>query len=134
MFSRLLSSSLPCNKSRQAISTIRSFHYSYSNHVSIVTSDMVKELRQKSGAPMMDCKKALSATEVNGDIALAINWLRAKGIAKATTNSDRITKEGLIVVNKNTSKGFITILEVNSETGHHKYIHLDISISSLFTL
>ena len=91
MFSRLLSSSLPCNKIRFTKSTIRCFHNTYTNNIS-VTSEMVKELRQKSGAPMMDCKKALSAIEVNGDITLAINWLRAKGIAKAATNSDRITK------------------------------------------
>ena len=49
---------------------------------SAVTAAMVKELRERSSAPMMDCKKAL--TEVDGDISKAIDWLRAKGIAKAS--------------------------------------------------
>ena len=77
---------------------------------------MVKELRDKSGAPMMDCKKALSAEGVNGDIKLAMDWLRAKGIARAASNADRVTMEGLIAVNKH-ENGAVTVLEVNSETG-----------------
>lgn len=81
-----------------------------------VTAAMVKELREKSGAPMMDCKKALSAEGVNGDIKLAMDWLRAKGIARAASNADRVTMEGLIAVNKHDNGG-LTILEVNSETG-----------------
>jgi hypothetical protein len=50
-----------------------------------ITAAQVKELRTKSGAPMMECKKALSDSEVNGDINKAMDWLRAKGIAKATS-------------------------------------------------
>jgi hypothetical protein len=80
-----------------------------------VSAGMVKELREKSGAPMMDCKKALMSAEVNGDLTLAMDWLRKKGIAKASS-SDRVTKEGVIAVNRN-SKGYVTLLEVNSETG-----------------
>jgi len=80
-----------------------------------VTASMVKELRDKSGAPMMDCKKALSAEGVNGDIKLAMDWLRAKGIARAASNADRVTMEGLIAVNKH-ENGAVTVLEVNSET------------------
>lgn len=81
-----------------------------------VSASMVKELREKSGAPMMDCKKALAADGVNGDMKLAMDWLRAKGIARATNNADRVTMEGLIAVNKHKNGG-LTILEVNSETG-----------------
>ncbi|GAD12188.1 elongation factor Ts [Geobacillus kaustophilus GBlys] len=73
---------------------------------------MVKELREKTGAGMMDCKKAL--TETNGDMEKAIDWLREKGIAKAAKKADRIAAEGMayIAVEGNTA----VILEVNSET------------------
>ena len=81
-----------------------------------VTASQVKELRERSGAPMMDCKKALAASEVNGDMALAMDWLRKKGIAKAVGSGDRVTREGLIGVNTSSS-GSLTLLEVNSETG-----------------
>jgi hypothetical protein len=80
-----------------------------------ITAAMVKELRVRSGAPMMDCKKALAAESVGGDLQLAMDWLRTKGIAKAAS-SDRVTKEGLIAVNRSPS-GAVTLLEVNSETG-----------------
>ena len=59
-----------------------------------VTAAMVKELREKTGAGMMDCKKALA--ETNGDMEAAIDWLRAKGIAKADKKSGRTAAEGLI--------------------------------------
>ena len=77
-----------------------------------VTASLVKELREKSGAGMMDCKAAL--TENNGDIELSIDWLRAKGITKAAKKSDRIASEGLIgnLVSGNKA----TIIELNSET------------------
>lgn len=90
---------------------------------SAVTANAVKELREKSGAPMMECKKALSAEGVNGDIRLAMDWLRAKGIARASANADRVSKEGLIALSANPS-GSVTLLEVNSETGYStlKYI------------
>ncbi len=72
----------------------------------------VKELREKTGAGMMDCKKALEATD--GDMEKAIDWLREKGIAKAAKKESRIAAEGLcqIKVDGNTA----VILEVNSET------------------
>jgi translation elongation factor EF-Ts len=57
-----------------------------------VTSQLVKELREKSGAPMMDCKKALQAPDVCGDMVKAMDWLRAKGIAKATSSADRFVE------------------------------------------
>ena len=59
----------------------------------MITAQNVKELREKTGAGMMDCKKAL--TECDGDITKAIDWLREKGIAKAAKKSDRIAAEGL---------------------------------------
>ena len=79
-----------------------------------VTAQLVKELREKSGAPMMDCKKALSSPEVAGNIPKALDWLRTKGIVRAASNADRQALEGLIAVYIKGNKG--TILEVNSET------------------
>lgn len=78
----------------------------------MVTASLVKELREKSGAGMLDCKKALEAT--NGDIDAAINWLREKGISKAAKKSDRIAAEGLAAIKINGNKA--AIIEVNSET------------------
>ncbi|AKU27728.1 translation elongation factor Ts [Geobacillus stearothermophilus] len=77
-----------------------------------ITAQMVKELREKTGAGMMDCKKAL--TETNGDMEKAIDWLREKGIAKAAKKADRIAAEGMtyVAAEGNTA----VILEVNSET------------------
>ncbi|WP_078547077.1 translation elongation factor Ts [Litchfieldia alkalitelluris] len=77
-----------------------------------VTAQMVKELREKTGAGMMDCKKAL--TETDGDMEKAIDFLREKGIAKAAKKSDRIAAEGttFILVEGNDA----VLLEVNSET------------------
>ncbi|EIT85107.1 elongation factor Ts [Fictibacillus macauensis ZFHKF-1] len=77
-----------------------------------VTAQMVKELREKTGAGMMDCKKAL--TETNGDMEKAIDFLREKGIAKAAKKADRIAAEGLTSVIVDGNKA--VILEVNSET------------------
>ncbi|MGX8680444.1 MAG: translation elongation factor Ts [bacterium] len=77
-----------------------------------VSAKLVKELRQKTGAGMMDCKKALDAT--NGDVEAAFDWLREKGIAKAAKKAGRIAAEGLsaFVVDGDT----VAIVEVNSET------------------
>ncbi|MEH7118392.1 translation elongation factor Ts [Neobacillus vireti] len=77
-----------------------------------VTAQMVKELREKTGAGMMDCKKALTATD--GDMDKAIDFLREKGIAKAANKADRIAAEGLTSVV--TEGNEAVILEVNSET------------------
>lgn len=78
----------------------------------MVTAKDVKELREKTGAGMMDCKKAL--TECDGDMAKAIDWLREKGIAKAAKKADRIAAEGLsrVAVDGNTA----VVFEVNTET------------------
>lgn len=77
-----------------------------------ITASMVKELREKTGAGMMDCKKAL--TETNGDMEKAIDYLREKGIAKAANKADRIAAEGLALVVAKGNKA--VIVEVNSET------------------
>ncbi|MBL4891052.1 MAG: elongation factor Ts [Rhizobiaceae bacterium] len=77
-----------------------------------ITASLVKELRDKTGAGMMDCKNAL--TENDGDIETAIDWLRTKGIAKAEKKSDRVAAEGLIGVASEGSES--SIVEVNSET------------------
>ena len=77
-----------------------------------ITAAMVKELRDKTGAGMMDCKKALAETD--GNMEAAIDWLRAKGIAKADKKSGRTAAEGLIAV---ASEGkSAVVVEVNSET------------------
>lgn len=78
----------------------------------MVTAKDVKELREKTGAGMMDCKKAL--TECDGNMEQAIDWLREKGIAKAAKKSDRIAAEGLSRVAVDGDKA--VIFEVNSET------------------
>ena len=77
-----------------------------------VSAKLVKELREKTGAGMMDCKKALEAC--NGDLDASFDWLREKGIAKAAKKADRIAAEGLtaFVVEGNAA----AIVEVNSET------------------
>jgi len=77
-----------------------------------VTAQMVKELREKTGAGMMDCKKAL--TETDGDMEKAIDFLREKGIAKAANKADRIAAEGLTSIHVEGNNA--VILEVNSET------------------
>jgi elongation factor Ts len=77
-----------------------------------ITAAMVKELRETTGAGMMDAKKAL--TETDGDFEAAIDWLRTKGLAKAAKKSDRVAAEGLVAVAVNGGKG--VAVEINSET------------------
>ena len=77
-----------------------------------VTAAMVKELREVTGAGMMDCKKALA--ECNGDMQASIDWLREKGIAKSAKKESRIAAEGLANIYIKDNKA--VILEVNSET------------------
>ncbi|MFH6522474.1 translation elongation factor Ts [Staphylococcus aureus] len=77
-----------------------------------ISAKLVKELRKKTGAGMMDCKKAL--TETDGDIDKAIDYLREKGIAKAAKKADRIAAEGLVHVE--TKGNDAVIVEINSET------------------
>ncbi len=77
-----------------------------------ITASMVKELREKTGAGMMDCKKAL--TETGGDIDKAVDYLREKGMASAAKKADRVAAEGLTFVKADGNKAII--IEVNSET------------------
>ena len=77
-----------------------------------ITANMVKDLRDKTGAGMMDCKAALG--ETNGDMETAIDWLRKKGLSKAAKKAGRVAAEGLIGVAA--GKGAGALVEVNSET------------------
>lgn len=77
-----------------------------------ITAALVKELREKSGAGMMDCKNAL--TENGGDVDAAMDWLRSKGIAKAEKKSGRVAAEGLVAIASTGNSA--TVVEVNSET------------------
>ena len=77
-----------------------------------ITAGMVKELREMTGAGMMDCKNALN--ENNGDIEAAVDWLRAKGISKAEKKSGRVAAEGLVGIASQGKKA--AVVEVNSET------------------
>src|ERR1700733_5004245 len=77
-----------------------------------ISAGMVKELRDKTGAGMMDCKAAL--TENSGDVEAAVDWLRKKGLAKAAKKAGRIAAEGLIGIAVTATKG--VLVEVNSET------------------
>ena len=77
-----------------------------------ITAAMVKELRETTGAGMLDCKKALS--ETSGDMEKAVDWLRKKGLASAAKKASRIAAEGLVAVAVEGNKG--AVVEVNSET------------------
>src|SRR5881275_2047400 len=77
-----------------------------------ITAGSVKELRERTGAGMMDCKKALA--EANGEMEAAIDWLRAKGLAAAAKKAGRTAAEGLVGVAVQGNRG--AVVEVNSET------------------
>lgn len=79
-----------------------------------ITASMVKELREMTGAGMMDCKKALSATE--GDMDKAVEFLRENGLAKAEKKAGRIAAEGIVATNISADGKVASIVEVNSET------------------
>ena len=77
-----------------------------------ITAALVKELRERSGVGMMDCKKALA--ETNGDMEAAVDWLRTRGLAKAAKKAGRVAAEGLVGIAVEGNQG--AIVEVNSET------------------
>ncbi len=79
-----------------------------------ITAALVKELRERTGAGMMDCKKAL--VETNADLEAAIDLMRASGAAKAAKKAGRVASEGLVSVNISDDNKHAAILEVNSET------------------
>lgn len=77
-----------------------------------ITAALVKELRESTGAGMMDCKAALTSTD--GDFEAAVDWLRKKGLSKAAKKADRVAAEGLVAALVSGTKG--VVVEVNSET------------------
>ncbi len=77
-----------------------------------VSAALVKDLREKTGAGMMDCKKAL--TETSGDMEAAVDWLRAKGLSKAAKKADRAAAEGVVALARDGKVG--ALIELNSET------------------
>ena len=79
-----------------------------------ITAALVKELREKTGAGMMDCKKALQ--ENDGDLEAAVDWLRTKGLAKAAKKAGRVAAEGLVAVAVGDGGKQAALVEVNSET------------------
>src|SRR3954469_17021136 len=81
-----------------------------------ITAGLVKELRELSGAGMMDCKKALQ--EVGGDVEEAMDWLRTKGLSKAAKKSDRAAAEGLVAAATRSDGAGMTgvLVELNAET------------------
>lgn len=82
------------------------------NTMAEITAKMIQELREKTSAGMMDCKKAL--TETNGDIEAAADWLRQKGIVKAASKAGRVAASGLVTVVKCDDMG--CVVELNAET------------------
>lgn len=96
----------------------------------MITASLVKELRELTGAGMMDCKKALEAN--NGDIQASVDWLREKGIASAAKKSGRIAAEGTTIVKTNGNIG--VVVEINSETDfvakNEKFVELVEGVSS----
>jgi elongation factor Ts len=97
----------------------------------MITALLVKNLREKTGAGMMDCKKAL--VETNGDFEASIDWLRKKGLSSAAKKADRTAAEGLVAVKVEGNTG--AIIEINSETDfvarNDKFQHLVTSIAKL---
>ncbi len=77
-----------------------------------ITAALVKDLREKTGVGMMDCKKALA--ENNGDLEASIDWLRAKGLSKAAKKADRVSAEGVVAAAVSGTTG--AVIELNSET------------------
>jgi elongation factor Ts len=77
-----------------------------------ITAALVKELREKTGVGMMDCKKALEAN--NGDLEASVDWLRAKGLSKAAKKADRAAAEGIVAIAMAVNEG--AVVELNSET------------------
>jgi len=79
-----------------------------------ITATMVKELREKTSAGMLDCKKALEETQ--GDFEAAVDWLRKKGLSAAAKKADRLASEGLVQVFKSADNKVAVAVEINSET------------------
>src|SRR5262249_6082058 len=94
------------------VAVSHSFCQARHTFMTTITASLVKELREKTGAGMMDCKVAL--TESKGHIDAAVDWLRKKGLSKANTKAGRVAAEGLIGIA--VAGGCGALVEVNSET------------------
>src|SRR4249919_4223540 len=99
---------------RHAIPASRGLPYKFSEVTPMaeITASLVKELRERTGAGMMECKKAL--TENNGDIEASAEWLRKSGLAKADKKAGRVAAEGRVSVAQSGNKA--VLVEINSET------------------
>jgi elongation factor Ts len=97
---------------RKLNTSSRQTHFLFQETDMTITATMVKDLRESTGAGMMDAKKAL--VETNGDMEAAVDWLRTKGLAKAAKKADRIAAEGLVGVAVAGGRG--VAVEINSET------------------
>ena len=99
-----------------------------------ISAAMVKDLREKTGAGMMDCKKAL--TETGGDMDKAVDWLREKGISKAAKKAGRIAAEGAVAAYVSDDGKVGVLLEINCETdfaaGNEQFRALEAKIAKLF--
>ncbi|MDR1555142.1 MAG: translation elongation factor Ts, partial [Campylobacteraceae bacterium] len=97
-----------------------------------ISSNLIRELRERSGAGMMDCKNAL--TQTDGDIEAAINLLHEKGLGKAAKKADRLASEGLISVEVSNDFKTATISEINSETDfvakNEKFVNMTKNVTS----
>src|SRR3954462_15893901 len=97
---------------RKACAALAPYRQEGHSTMATITAGMVKELRESTGAGMMDCKAAL--TETNGDMQGAQDWLRKKGLSKAAKKAGRVAAEGFIGAVTSGTKG--VVVEVNSET------------------
>jgi elongation factor Ts len=97
---------------RKLNTSSRQTHFLFQETDMTITATMVKDLRESTGAGMMDAKKAL--VETNGDMEAAVDWLRTKGLAKAAKKADRVAAEGLVGVAVAGGRG--VAVEINSET------------------
>lgn len=86
---------------------------------------MVKELRAATGAPVLQCKKALDAPDVNGDFSAAVKWLREQGMAKAATKAHRVAQNGLVGVAASDDGNSAVLVEVRAAPepdGRHSWL------------
>src|SRR5207249_11592297 len=96
-----------------------------------ITASLVKELREKTGAGMMDCKKALGETQ--GDLEKAVDWLRTKGLSAAAKKAGRVADEGLVGVTASGAKGAVIelIRETHFVSSNEQYQKVDATASKI---
>lgn len=86
-------------------------------HAATISASLVKQLRELTGAPMMDCKNALSAEGVDGNVEKAVDWLRKKGLSAATKKAGRTASQGVVAVKLDATGETAAIVEVSSGGG-----------------